>query len=128
MKDAFDINSPSKETAWLGKMLGMGLGDGLTSTASGLVSKAKGVASQVMEAMQDGLKGKLTLDPQIVSNIKAKASGVLNGLTATMPALAGAGGMVQNYTFNQYNTDSPQSRWDIYRQTKNLIEQTTKGG
>lgn len=128
MKDAFNINSPSKETAWLGKMLGIGLGNGLTDTTAGLVKKAKGVASNVMEAMQDGLKGKLTLDPQIVSNIKSKAAGVLNGLTAQVPALAGAGGMVQNYTFNQYNTDSPQSRWDIYRQTKNLIEQTKKGG
>ncbi|WP_276768473.1 phage tail protein [Dielma fastidiosa] len=126
MKDAFDINSPSKETAWLGKMLGLGLGDGLTGTASDLVSKAKGVASQVMGAMQDGLKGKLTIDPQLVSNIRSKAAGVLHGLTASVPALAGAGGTVQNYTFNQYNTDSPQSRWDIFRQTKNLLSQTKK--
>lgn len=127
MKDAFDINSPSKETTWLGKMLGFGLGDGLTGTASTLVDKAKGVASQVMGAMQDGLKGKLTIDPQLVSNIRSKAAGVLHGLTASVPALAGAGGTVQNYTFNQYNTDSPQSRWDIFRQTKNLLSQTKKG-
>lgn len=80
-----------------------------------------------MGAMQDGLKGKLTIDPQLVSNIRSKAAGVLHGLTASVPALAGAGGTVQNYTFNQYNTDSPQSRWDIFRQTKNLLSQTKKG-
>lgn len=51
-------------------------------------------------------------------------SGILSG---NKEAIVGSGDTINNYNFNQTNT-SPKalSRWDIYRQTKNLVN-TLKG-
>ena len=51
-----------------------------------------------------------------------RIAGLLSAEMGTGTGRAGGGGTVNNYTFTQTNNSpKPLSRWDIYRQTRNLI-------
>lgn len=48
LKDAFGVNSPSRETAWIGKMLDYGLAQGVDSNAGEPISAMRRVAANVL--------------------------------------------------------------------------------
>lgn len=55
--DLFGINSPSKETAWFGEMLGAGLARGIVDSTSDAVKAATEMANDVLDAAQIDLSG-----------------------------------------------------------------------
>ena len=48
LKDSFGVNSPSRETAWIGKMLDYGLAQGVDSNAGEPISAMRRVAANVL--------------------------------------------------------------------------------
>lgn len=51
IKSVFDINSPSKETAWIGQMLDEGMAQGISDYASDVVSEAAALSDDVIDGM-----------------------------------------------------------------------------
>ena len=64
IKDAFGVNSPSKETAWIGDMLDQGLAEGVLDNAKDPVKAMQRVSGSVLDAAASGIDG-LTLDRQL---------------------------------------------------------------
>lgn len=53
IKDFFGVNSPSRETAWIGDMLDQGLAEGMLDNASTPVNAMRKVTGSVLDAAQD---------------------------------------------------------------------------
>ncbi len=64
IKDFFGVNSPSKETAWVGDMLDQGLAKGVLDNAKDPVKAMQRVSGSVLDAASAGIDG-LTLDRQL---------------------------------------------------------------
>lgn len=97
IKDFFDINSPSRETEWIGEMLAEGMGVGF---GGGLKS--------VMNDMKSSLS-------PVLGTVQGSVSGAKSSISQSVPT---------GTTYNFYQTNnSPKalSRLDIYRQSKNLL-------
>jgi tape measure domain-containing protein len=79
LKDFFKIKSPSREMAWIGKMLAVGLGNGIEKYGTDAVLKAKNMASDVMGAMAS-IQGDLIKRIGISASIGSAAA--LNSATS----------------------------------------------
>ena len=100
IKDFFGINSPSKVMAEeVGKWLPAGLAVGIDKNAKSALS-----------AMKD----------LVVNTVGAASAGLKTVSTTTSGFTGGAGGVVNNFTQNNYSPKA-LSRLDIYRQSKNLL-------
>lgn len=82
IKDAFGVNSPSKETAWIGEMLDQGLAQGVLSAKKSPVQAMQQVSGSVLDAAAgdlDGLKLERQLSRQqvAVQTVPALSSGGL---------------------------------------------------
>lgn len=113
IKDFFGVKSPSKETAWIGKMLDEGLAMGITKNAGNVVKQASKMANNVL----DGMRNKLSS-----MSLNMNASGLSGGY-----ALANnrtSSGVVNNVTFNQYN-NSPEAldSTEVYKNTRKQLQQ-----
>lgn len=64
IKDAFGVNSPSKETAWIGEMLDQGLAQGVLSAKKSPVQAMQQVSGSVLDAAAGDLDG-LKLERQL---------------------------------------------------------------
>lgn len=130
IKSFFGINSPSKETYWMGEMLDIGLGNAIADGTKKVVSKAKNMAGKVLGTMKDGLSENIPIN--LVDNLKAKTASALNGLRmatgGNQLAMSGVGGSnVNNYTFNQYNNSpKPLNSLQIYRNTQKQLRELKK--
>ena len=98
----FGINSPSKETAYFGEMLGEGLGVGMIDSIGTAVKSAKKMTNEVLE----GINGNL-------GTMNLNTSG-LNG------SVSGATSQIVN--FNQtINSPKAVDRLSLYQNTKSLM-------
>ena len=99
IKDFFGINSPSKETAWIGEMLGEGVGVGITDSIASAVKSAKNLSNDVLGTLNGGLDA-------------------MNVNTGSVGAVSG--GQVVN--FNQtINSPKAVDRLTLYQNTKSLM-------
>ena len=57
IKDFFGVNSPSKETAWIGDMLDQGLAKGVTDNANAPIRAMQQVSSGVLDAATGNVGG-----------------------------------------------------------------------
>lgn len=128
IKSFFGIHSPSRETYWIGDMLTQGLGNAISNGTRSVVKKAKSMASNVLETMQENLKG-TTLQTDVIPRLKRTTESALNSLYNANPqrlAMAGAGSTsnVSNLTLNQYNY-SPKAidSLETYRNTQKALKQ-----
>lgn len=64
IKSFFGVNSPSKETAWIGEMLDEGLAKGVLDNSGDPITAMKKVSGGVLDAAANGLNG-LALDRQL---------------------------------------------------------------
>ena len=113
IKDFFGVESPSKETAWIGKMLDEGLAMGITKNAGNVVKQASKMANNVLSVMRNNLDSMA---------LNLNAGGLSSGY-----ALANnktSSGVVNNVTFNQYNT-SPEAldSTEVYKNTRKQLQQ-----
>lgn len=117
IKSFFGIASPSKETAYLGEMLGLGLGNGLAKMSDYVVDKASVVSNQLMDELRSNLDNiTYSIDPS--GTMRKGVQGSANGLRA------GSSGSVTNVTFNQYNSSpKPLDSLTIYRETRKQVQQ-----
>ena len=97
IKDFFQISSPSKEMAWLGKMLTEGLAQGIDDNASAAITAAEDMAAGVLNAV-------------------GSVDGTEIGVNA---ALNGGAGYGTTFIQNNYSPKA-LSRLDIYRYGNNL--------
>ena len=97
IKDFFQISSPSKEMAWLGKMLTEGLAQGIDDNASAAITAAEDMAAGVLNAV-------------------GSVDGAEIGVNA---ALNGGAGYGTTFIQNNYSPKA-LSRLDIYRYGNNL--------
>lgn len=114
IKDFFGIASPSKETAYLGEMIGLGLGNGIAKMSNYVVDQASKVSNQLMDGLRSNLDNiTYSIDPaRMRTGVQASANGV------------GATGNVTNVTFNQYNSSpEPMDSLEIYRNTRKQMQQ-----
>lgn len=114
IKSFFGIHSPSKETAYLGEMIGLGLGNGLAKMSDYVVNQASKVSNQLMDGLRSNLDNiTYSIDPaRMRTGVQASANGV------------GATGNVTNVTFNQYNSSpEPMDSLEIYRNTRKQMQQ-----
>lgn len=107
IKKKFKIHSPSKlMEKMIGNNLVLGLAKGITNKTNVAVNSMKRLSDNVLKQASNGLV-------DFNSQIRGGAG-----------AIGGVGGtkVVNNYNFTQTN-NSPKalSRWDIYRQSKNLL-------
>lgn len=129
IKGVLGINSPSKETFWMGEMLTQGLANAIDKTATKVNSRAKKMADGVLETMQSELNTTIPVQTKLIG-AKNKLSGALNGIQSGTfgndLAIAGAGN-VNNVTFNQYNT-SPKAlnSLEMYRNQQRQVRQLKK--
>lgn len=99
LKDYFGINSPSKLMAdEVGRWLPEGIAVGIDENAKSAINSMKNLAVNTMGAAASGLKSGVSV--------------------AGVPT--GGGGVVNNFTQNNYSPKS-LSRLEIYRQSKNLL-------
>lgn len=99
IKDFFGINSPSKETAWIGEMLGEGVGVGITDSIASAVKSAKNLSNDVLGTLNGGLDA---------MNVNTGSIGSVGG------------GQVVN--FNQtINSPKAVDRLTLYQNTKSLM-------
>ena len=99
IKDFFGINSPSKETAWIGEMLGEGVGVGITDSIATAVKSAKNLSNDVLGTLNGGLDA---------MNVNTGSVGSVGG------------GQVVN--FNQtINSPKAVDRLTLYQNTKSLM-------
>lgn len=110
IKSKFKIKSPSRVMRdEVGRYLIQGIAVGIENNKDSVKTAMEGVKKDLTQPIDFG-----------VSGIKAKVrSGNQNGINAQ--SLSNYNNT--NYTFNQYN-NSPKAlnRWDIYRQTNNLLK------
>lgn len=109
-KKVFKINSPSKLMEdEVGKMLGLGIGKGITDSTSSVLKDAKNFSNKLREGLS-------TINSGLSSNISISSG------------INGGGGVVSNVNnFTQViNSPKTPSRIELYRQTKNLL--ALKGG
>ena len=107
LRSFFDINSPSKVMAdQIGKFLPMGMAKGIEDETKTAVNAMQKSAQKTLQAAKSAI---------------ANVSSDLN-IGAGISKAAGTTQVVNNYNFNQTN-NSPKalSRYDIYRQSKNLL-------
>ena len=97
IKDFFQISSPSKEMAWLGKMLTEGLAQGIDDNASAAITAAEDMASSILNSF-------------------GAVDGTEIGVNA---ALNGGTGFGTTFVQNNYSPKA-LSRLDIYRYGNNL--------
>lgn len=101
-KDLFGINSPSKETAWFGEMLGAGLANGIADSAAEAVKAAGQMASDVLDAAQIDL-------PDVSGTVSANGSygSIIPDFAAisgtTLPSGTGLTSTYQNAQFDAIN-------------------------
>ena len=122
IKGFFGIKSPSKEMAWVGKMIDEGLAQGILKNKGGVMDEAIGLAKDITGALSG------------VQNIQLGASGALGAFKGAGGILGagGAGGSLTNnnkttnFTQNIYAPKQP-SRLELYRQTRNLLQLATGG-
>lgn len=127
MKDELSVASPSKETTWIGEMIGAGLARGILGSEDETVTAALEMVRGVTGAFAD-LQSP-TIDP------RAAAAGALGAFANGAGGLAGMGSGVNNtnnsrttsFTQNIYAPKQP-SRLELYRQTQNLLSLAAAGG
>ena len=126
IKSFFGINSPSKETYWMGKMLDEGLGNAIADGTKKVVKKARDMAGQVLGNMktelQEGIGENMSVLVGVRGNMQRAAA-----RKYPQPAYAGEGGDVNNITFNQYNTSpKPIDSLETYRNTRRQLKELEK--
>ena len=139
------IESPSKVMASAAKWIPEGVSKGIKDNSKGAINQMKGFAVQMIDTAKTTLKdGKLSdvfgteiqgaADMINKINLGSKAAGVLAGTNHNLSSgtsLGYIGGasqsMQKEYNFYQ-NNYSPKalSRFDIYRQSKNLLSQARR--
>ena len=144
-KTTLGIASPSKAFMSAAKWIPEGVSKGIKDNSKGALSQMKGFAVQMIDTAKTTLKdGKLSdaFGAEIQSatdminkiNLGSKAAGVLAGTNHNLSSgtsLGYIGGasqsMQKEYNFYQ-NNYSPKalSRFDIYRQSKNLLSQARR--
>ena len=128
IKGVFDTHSPSRETYWIGEMLDLGLGNAIEDGTRKVVKKAKQMASSVLDTLKDKFKDGVTIDTDLITNLKEQSRNAIAGLRSVRSnqlALAGANtNQVNNVTFNQNITSpKPLDSLEIYRNTQKQIRQ-----
>ena len=119
--DIFDINSPSKIMKDLiGKNLALGIGEGFAAEIGG-------VSELIAREAEDSIGGSLTdVIPDVTAETIIAPTPASRAGNAVYPADERASAS-KNVIFNQtINSPKSVSRWDVYRDTKNLIG-TVKG-
>lgn len=119
--DIFDINSPSKIMRDLiGKNLALGIGEGFAAEIGG-------VSELIAREAEDSIGGSLTdVIPDVTAETIIAPTPASRAGNAVYPADERASAS-KNVIFNQtINSPKSVSRWDVYRDTKNLIG-TVKG-
>ena len=139
------IESPSKVMASAAKWIPEGVSKGIKDNSKVAVNQMKGFAVQMIDTAKTTLKdGKLSDvfgaeiqgATDMISKVKfgSKAAGVLAGTNSNLSNSASLGyiggtnqSMQKEYNFYQ-NNYSPKalSRFDIYRQSKNLLSQARR--
>lgn len=100
--DFFGIHSPSRETAWLGNMLGEGLGVGITESIGTAVKSAKAMSDKVLGTLNGGLDSMNLNTSGVAGSVAAATSQVVN--------------------FNQtINSPKAVDRLSLYQNTKSLM-------
>lgn len=110
MQRLWQFGSPSKVMKKKGRWLTEGLAIGMTDSVKDVVKSVKDVNNTI--------SSNLKVDFDAASNL----SGVSGQISGKSAGAVNSGNVVNNYTFNQTN-NSPKalSRFDIYRQSKNLL-------
>lgn len=110
MQRLWQFGSPSKVMKKKGRWLTEGLAIGMTDSVKDVVKSVKDVNNTI--------SSNLKVDFDAATNLNG-VSGQISGKNASA---VNSGNVVNNYTFNQTN-NSPKalSRFDIYRQSKNLL-------
>lgn len=139
------IESPSKVMASAAKWIPEGVSKGIKDNSKGAINQMKGFAVQMIDTAKTTLKdGKLSdvfgteiqgaADMINKINLGSKAAGVLAGTNHNLSSGTSLGyigsasqSMQKEYNFYQ-NNYSPKalSRFDIYRQSKNLLSQARR--
>ena len=139
------IESPSKVMASAAKWIPEGVSKGIKDNSKGAINQMKGFAVQMIDTAKTTLKdGKLSDvfgaeiqgATDMLSKVKlgSKAAGVLAGTNHNLSSGTSLGyigsasqSMQKEYNFYQ-NNYSPKalSRFDIYRQSKNLLSQARR--
>ena len=91
IKDFFGVNSPSKETAWIGDMLDQGLAKGVLDNADGPVNAMRRVSGSVLDAAKapvDGLSLTRNLTRPVASPVAY--AGAESGLGAKLDKILAA--------------------------------------
>ena len=75
IKDFFGIASPSKETAWLGEMIGLGLATGIEDSTQDAVNAAMSMSDEVLNGLsgvnndlENALNGNMTINGSMTAN------------------------------------------------------------
>ena len=91
IKSFFGVNSPSKETAWIGDMLDQGLAKGVLDNASDPVKAMQRVSGSVLDAAAGSVNG-LALDRQLSQPMSygAAATATDSGLGAKLDKILAA--------------------------------------
>lgn len=113
IRNIFGIASPSKVMKKYGGFITKGLAIGITGGIKDVVKSAKNMSGKTLSALKTDLN---------INGIASNLSGVASQLNGNADRIRNSGGIVNNYTFNQTN-NSPKalSNFDIYRQSKNLL-------
>lgn len=116
LRTSLDTHSPSRETEKIGRYFDEGFINEVANGESSMVKKIKSMFGNILEAAQNSLQfDKLSFAVSSTNNSLKEATRV--------PQLMTSNSQVSNvYNFTQ-NNNSPKSlnRYEIYRQTKNLI-------
>ena len=144
-KSDLNINSPSRVIAKVAESIPEGASKGIKDNSKSAINQMKKFAVQMIDTAKTTLKdGKLSdvFGTEIQSatdminkiNLGSKAAGVLAGTNYNLSSGTGLGyvggasqSMQKEYNFYQ-NNYSPKalSRFDIYRQSKNLLSQARR--
>lgn len=122
-KDALGEHSPSKKTEQMGKFFMQGFGIGLEDEENWLMDMIKRIAEDLSNEFGDNLN----LNMQPLDSLSADIRSESNPHSVKSKA---ANSSASTVTYNYYQTNnSPTalSRYEIYRQTKNLLD-FKKGG
>ena len=139
------IESPSKVMASAAKWIPEGVSKGIKDNSKGAINQMKGFAVQMIDTAKTTLKDGKLIDvfgaeiqgaTDMLSKVKlgSKAAGVLAGTNHNLSSGTSLGyigsasqSMQKEYNFYQ-NNYSPKalSRFDIYRQSKNLLSQARR--
>ncbi|MBQ0113624.1 MAG: phage tail protein [Bacteroidales bacterium] len=94
IKDFFDINSPSKEMAWIGEMLDLGLAKGIDDSAEGVIQSALDMTEGVMDAV-DGVNAEMNAKLDDSMSISGNATLDINNEANTAERLTELLAMIQ---------------------------------